>query len=341
MTSPSAPSSPTLVQTLMTSRRMTSLAAAAVLCAALVSCSAKTAFPSSSQMSASTPPTTPSPTLAPSVACTAPLVLAQVHQMLAGQDFEAHYLTIGDKFTLSVWLVDPEIDPAAPPSGLATADRQAMARALSISYQLVNRIACTQRVFDQVNPMIVDGRYQHWYRDFLPVAAFVGLHDPTTDELIAAVEAAGTALEEPRMTVPQAVEAPATSSCDWLQARAAIHAYLGAESNTAAYLIIGSRLVDQGNTAPNAPDDVGVEVQWPVANMADTADTFVRERLSHVAEAVACLSPAIDSLEAFVVDPEGRTVVYATVLGPIIRARAFPLPPSGIRLYRMRLPANP
>ena len=79
-------------------------------------------------------------------------MLAQVDQLLAGQDFQAHYLTIGDKFTLPVWLVDPEIDPAAPPSGLAAAGRQDQARGLSISYQLVDQIPCAQRVFDQVNP---------------------------------------------------------------------------------------------------------------------------------------------------------------------------------------------
>jgi hypothetical protein len=196
-------------------------------------------------------------------------------------------------------------------------------------------------VFDQVNPMIVDGRFQHWYKDFLPVGAFVGLHDPTTDDLIAAVEATGTALQEPRATAPQAAQTPGSSSCGWSEARAAIHAYFGAEDNTAAYLIIGARLVEQGNPTPNAPDDVGVEVQWPVRDTAEAADPVVRERLGHVAEALACLWPAIDSLEAFVVNPAGRTVVYAVVPGSIIRARTVPLPPGGVRLYRMTYPAQP
>ena len=319
----------------MTLRHVISIAAAAALCVTLVGCSGQTASPSSA------PTPVPSPTPSPSFNCTAALVLAQVDQLLAGQDFEAHYLTTGDKFTLSVWLVDPEIDPATPLSGMAAADRRALARGLSISYQMVDQIPCAQRVFDQVNPMIVDGRFQHWYKDFLPISAFVGLHDPTTDDLIAAVEATGTALEEPRVTVPQAAQTPAASSCGWSEARAAIHAYFGAEANTAAYLIIGSRLVDQGNPTPNAPDDVGVEVQWPVRDTAEAADPLVRERLGHVAEALACLWPAIDSLEAFVVDPAGRTMVYAVVPGSIIRARIIPLPPGGVRVYRMTPSAQP
>ena len=269
-------------------------------------------------------------------------MLAQVDQLLAGQDFEAHYLTTGDKFTLSVWLVDPEIDPSTPPSGMAAADRQALERGLSISYQIVDQIPCAQRVFDQVNPMIVDGRFQHWYKDFLPVGAFVGLHDPTTDELIAAVEATGSALAgTPRHGAAGRLKPRRPSSCGWSEARAAIHAYFGAEDNTAAYLIIGARLVEQGNPTPNAPDDVGVEVQWPVRDRAEAADPLIRERLGHVAEALACLTPAIDSLEAFVVDPAGRTTVYAVVPGSIIRARTVPLPPGSVRLYHMALPAQP
>jgi hypothetical protein len=173
------------------------------------------------------------------------------------------------------------------------------------------------------------------------VSAFVGLHDPTTDDLIAAVEATGTALEEPRATVPQAAQTPAASSCGWSEARAAIHAYFGTEYNAAAYLIIGARLVDQGSPTPDAPDDVGVEVQWPVRDTAEAADPLVRERLDHVAEALACLWPAIDSLEAFVVDPVGRTMVYAVVPGSIIRARIIPLPPGGVRVYHMTPSAQP
>lgn len=315
----------------MTLKHVIPIAAAAALCMTLVGCSGQTASPSSA----------PTPAPSPSFNCTAALVLAQVDQLLAGQDFEAHYLTTGDKFTLSVWLVDPEIDPATPLSGMAAADRRALARGLSISYQMVDQIPCAQRVFDQVNPMIVDGRFQHWYKDFLPVSAFVGLHDPTTDDLIAAVEATGTALEEPRATVPQAAQTPAASSCGWSEARAAIHAYFGTEYNAAAYLIIGARLVDQGSPTPDAPDDVGVEVQWPVRDTAEAADPLVRERLDHVAEALACLWPAIDSLEAFVVDPVGRTMVYAVVPGSIIRARIIPLPPGGVRVYHMTPSAQP
>jgi len=44
----------------------------------------------------------PTPTPLLSSNCTASLVVGQVDNLLAGKDFETHYLTIGDKFTLSV-----------------------------------------------------------------------------------------------------------------------------------------------------------------------------------------------------------------------------------------------
>jgi hypothetical protein len=316
------------------------VALAAALCLGLTACAGRTA----STATASSAPThvpTPAPSPSASLDCTAALVLAKVEELLAGEDFEAHYLTIGDKFTLSVWLVDPEIDPATTLSGVAAAGRRARASGLALSYRLVDLIPCVRVVFDQVNPMIVDARYQHWYKDFLPVGAFVGLHDPTTDELIAAVEAAGTALGEPRRTAPQAGASPAVGSCGWPEARAAVHAYFGAVDNTAAYLIIGAHLVAFGAPTPGAADDVGVEVQWPVRNKAEAADLLVLERLGHVAAALACLWPAVDSLEAFVVDPAGRTIVYAVVPGSITRSGTIPLPPGGVRLYHMPYPTQP
>ncbi|MGZ6273327.1 MAG: hypothetical protein ACXWM8_03400 [Candidatus Limnocylindrales bacterium] len=305
-----------------------SIVVAAALCLAPVGCSGQTP----SLLPSPTPALSPSP----SVSCTASSVLAQVDQLLAGQDFEAHYLTIGDKFTLSVWLVDPEIDPETPLTSIATADRQALARGLSISHEIVDRIPCASRVFDQVNPMIVDRRYQHWYRDFLPTGAFADLHNPSTDDLVTAVENAGAEPADPRTTVPPPpARTAAVGSCSWSEARAAIHAYFDGEDNTAAYMIIGAKLVPPSEPLPNAPDDVGVEVQWPVHDTAESADSAVLERLNHVAGALACLSPAIDSLEAFIVDATGRATVYAVVPGSIIRAKILPLPPRSVRLYHV------
>jgi len=66
----------------------------------LVSCSEQTASPSSRPTPAPTSVPTPTPLLSSN--CTASLVVGQVDNLLAGKDFETHYLTIGDKFTLSV-----------------------------------------------------------------------------------------------------------------------------------------------------------------------------------------------------------------------------------------------
>jgi hypothetical protein len=320
--------------------RVVAVTAAVALCISLVGCAGGTASPSL----APTPSPAPSPTSAPSPSsgCTAGFVLTQVEQLLAGQQFEAHYLTSGDKFMLSIWLADPDINPATTQSGMAAAGRRALARGLSLSYQIVDQIPCAQRVFDEINPMIVDGRFQHWYKDFLPVGAFAGLREPTTDELIAAVEATGTALEAPRATPPQASPTSPPGSCSWSEAQAAVHAYFGAADNTAAYLIIGAGLVAQGTPAPApVPDDVGVEVQWPVRNATEATDSQILDRLGNVAAAIACLSPGIDSLEAFVVDSSGRTLAYAIVPGAVIRAGTSPLRAGGVRVYHLAPPALP
>ena len=312
-------------------RRSASLAAVAVLCLTLAGCSGRNPTQTPSPMS--TPP--------PTRVCAAAQVLIQVKDLLTGQDFEAHYLTIAGQLTLSVWLVDPEIDSSATDANLAANNRKALARGLSLSYQIVDQIPCVRYVFPQVNPMIVDGLFQHWYRDFLPTGAFVGLHDPTTDDLIAAVQGTGHEPADGRKKAPQAGQPAPVGSCDWPEAKKAVRAYLGTEDNTAAYLLIGASPIGQNRWTPNPLDDVGVEVQWVIHDDAEAADSIVLERLGHLAQALTCLWPAIDSLEGFVVDETGQLVVYAIVPGSIIRAGAIPLPRGAVILQRVTPSASP
>lgn len=320
-------------------RRTRLTVAATALCAILAACSAPAEASRSPSGAGATvvattsvplPPITADPR--PSAGCSPALVLDQVDDMLAGGDFEAHYLTIADKFTLSIWFVDPELDPDTPALEMASASRRALARGLSLSYRVIDVVPCAGRVFDQINPMIVDSLHRHWYKDFLPVSAFAGLHDPSTADLIAAVEATGTALEKPRGRVPPAVPSRSPGSCGWSDARAAIHRYLGDTDNTAAYLIIGAGLVPAADGS-TPTEDVGVEVQWPVAARSETTDPIVRERLGHVATALACLEPPIDSLEAFLVDRAGHTAAYVVVTGVALRTPTIPLPAGSVRIF--------
>jgi hypothetical protein len=269
-------------------------------------------------------------------------VLPEVDALLAGQVFESHYLTISDELTLSVWLVDPALDSAATADRVSDNNRIAYEQGLSVSYQIIDQVPCVAEVFRNINPMIVDDRYQTWYLDIIPIRVFATLDNPTADELSAAVESRGDSIAFHRRKPPLLVATVAPSgSCTWPEARAAIgRQFTAEERNTAAYLMIGNPPTTQTPWSDYATNNVVVEAQWDIQDTAEADDVAVLARLDGIAEALACLSSPVDLLEVFVVDPAGHLVVYAQVPGALIKGRVTPLPPASV-LLRHTQPATP
>lgn len=102
-------------------------------------------------------PTTAVSTSTPD-ACSRDQVLAEVDTLLTGADYEAHYLTINGQMTLSIWFVEPEIDPEVAIEQLEEHSRIAFLRGAMMAHQIVQEIPCTRQVFKNINPMIVDRR---------------------------------------------------------------------------------------------------------------------------------------------------------------------------------------
>jgi hypothetical protein len=287
----------------------------------------------------------PSPTGAPSptVACTTWEAVRQVDALLAGRTFETHFLTINDVLTLSVWLVDPEIDPAATTATLAANNRKALDKALGVSFEIVEAVPCVRRVFENINPMIVDSRFQSWYYDFIPIRLIAGLKNPSPDELIVATDRTEAAAATRRRLPPEYVDpgVPALAG-NWPEVRVAMGERFDIrQNNTAAYLLIVDRPLTPDPRIGNPSTYVLVEAQWDVRETAETDDTAVLETLTRLAEPLADLRPAIDLFEVFVVDQTGQLVVYATVPGRLIRDRVFPLPQSQVLIHHVRRTVAP
>lgn len=286
------------------------------------------------------PPATFTPTATPTPVCDANTVLRQVDTLLAGQAFEAHYLTINRELTLSIWLVDPDLDPAATESNLAENNRQAFGWGLAVAHQIAYQIPCAQKVFENVNPMIVDRHYQSWYLDIIPFSAFPTIADPTESQLIVAVQRSGPEFASHRRSAPSTTAYPPAPEnvCTWPAARTAIQQHFGpGRRNAAAYLLIGDPPAEQGPWNNYATTDVVVQVQWDVRTLAETDDDAVLPNIERLATDLACLSPPVDRLEVFVVDAAGQLVVYGLVPGTLIRERVSPLPEDRVLLHHTSL----
>ena len=134
------------------------------MAAALAGCATpRTATPSA------TSTTAPSAASSAAQTCDAFQALRQVDALLAGRDFEAHYLTINEQLTLSIWMVDPEIDPAATSATLSATDQMAFDFGLALSWQAISQVPCVGGSFVNINPMIVDRAYRNWYLDVIPI----------------------------------------------------------------------------------------------------------------------------------------------------------------------------
>jgi hypothetical protein len=270
-------------------------------------------------------------------------VLAQVRSLLAGSTFETHYLTVGGQLTLSVWTIDPQLDPSATTSGLAANNQEAFERGLSLSYEIIEQVPCVGRVFMNVNPMIVDSRYQTWYLDILPLRVFDGLDKPTAGQLVKAAELSGASIAFHRRIAPRPEGAPVPSpACDWPTARAAIESQFGAgKRNTAAYLMIGNPPTTQTQWSDYAATNVLVQAQWEIGAAAEADDAAILERLGRMAQAMACLQPPVDLFEVFIVDQSGRLVVFGQVPGALVRGGVLPLPPASVVLRHQEPTTSP
>ena len=74
--------------------------------------------------------------------------------MLVGSVFEAHYLTINGQLMLSLWLVDPELDPATSGDAIAKNARRAFLVGASMAHRVASHIPCVREVFEGINPLV-------------------------------------------------------------------------------------------------------------------------------------------------------------------------------------------
>jgi len=247
-------------------------------------------------------------------------------------------LTINQELTLSVWLVDPALDPHAAESNLAENNQRALRRGLSVTNQIIGQIPCVSKLFENINPMIADRLFQSWYLDIIPIRLFPKTQNQTDDELIAVLQGSGfefTPLR--RKPMPAEVSSPPADACTWPEARAAIQHQLGSQSrNATAYLLV---YVAQDAFAQYDPtyNEIApvVYAQWDIHDPAETQDSVILENLNHLAESVTCLWPPVERLEVFVVDQSGQLVAYIIVPGLLIREQVLPLPPDGIILHHV------
>lgn len=252
------------------------------------------------------------------ISCHPDQVLTKVDALLAGTDYEAHYLTINGQLTLSIWFVDPEIDPEVEMPHLAEHTQIAFLRGATLAHQVVHQIPCTRQVFKNINPMIVDRDYNSWYVDVIPIWALPQGANPAEEDLLSAIERSGMEIAYLRHNPPEPPPpSQLNNTCTWPEARVAIQNLFGdTRRNAAAYLISGYQA---GPSSYGYLPQVFAQVQWDVSSPEETSRDVILEKITYITQAVACLSPPLDRMEVYIVDPDGQLLIFGLVRGSVIR----------------------
>ncbi len=252
-------------------------------------------------------------------------VLRQVDELLVDHVSETHYAIINRELMLSIWLIDPTLDPSASGDDIAETSTQAFINGAMIAHRITYQIPCVRELYDGINPMIVDRDYNAWYIDIIPLRAIPTSENPSVEELTASIERSGMEYADIRRTSTQdEIQVAQSDACTWPEARAAIREINEPEQgNNAAYLIIDD-------------EQVLVQIQWAIAKGQESDDQAVVERIGLLSHTLDCLNPPIDKMELFVVDARGRLNVYAHVSGELVRSwDTISSPESQIELHRV------
>ncbi len=246
------------------------------------------------------------PNMVSSDICKAADILPQVDALLTGFTFESHYLIIRNQFVLSIWLVMPELDSYATKDEVAANSRLAFVKGLRICHTVALKIPCVREVFSAINPMIVDEKYNCWYRDIIPLRNLPLEENPSDDELVQSAIRRDMKYSYSRTVAPNIknyADIPGISA--WKEFRKSIRQLLcrgPGRCNAAAYPMF-------------LKDYCIVQVYWEVSTEKDLEDSYVFERMAQIAQSFAGIELPIARLDMSMVNDDGKLTVFGKIDG--------------------------
>ncbi|HSG45462.1 MAG TPA: hypothetical protein VLA72_20130 [Anaerolineales bacterium] len=236
--------------------------------------------------------TVPTVTPSPVPACNAVDVLKNIKANIPYKEFEVYFNTIEGLTFLTIWYVDPEIDPDSSSEDVDQNAMIAMRNAAITSLQLTQLDSCIADLFDAVNPIVVDSNYNGWFSAQVDPNNLPDSDDPSESEL-SSIEASFV-IGYSRENVPVPLPPAPTGSCTWQETRTKIQQHFSAERENVMFSFV--------------IDDVGTNVwaQWdgPTGFLATVS-------ILNIAMELDCLHPSPTQLIMIVVNEQGKVGMIA------------------------------
>jgi len=231
-----------------------------------------------------TPSATPKPS--PTPACDLTTTLRAVKASIPYDEYAVHFMDLQGIASLGVWYVDPELEPRPSATQLQQQLQGARLRAAELAATVNSSSACSSRLFDVINPIVVDTRYQGWFSAQIRPADLPASPYFTEEDIARASDRfqpgyLRTALSHPYQ--------PGT--CEWPEALERLYSHFAADRELVAFYFV--------------IDDSGSHV-W--AQWDGEADPIMGAvNIANISLALECFSPAAE-LIYLIVNPEGSVL---------------------------------
>lgn len=240
--------------------------------------------------------------------CSRDQVLARLKADFPYREFALIYNSLQGLDILSVWFVDPEINPEAQDADLAPNAILALRHVATLSHRLGRKDPCIGRLFTTINPIVVDSNYNGWFSGNIRPADLPGADDLTEAQIEALEDAFEIAYWRRNPPAPQG-PAPA-ASCTWTEARAYIQRHFDPSRENVGFMLV----IDENG--------IKIYAQWDSdAKLLDLDATrwwgLQMTSMLNVAMELPCLHPEPTALIVTVVDAEGTVELLGILPNPV------------------------
>jgi len=216
---------------------------------------------------------TRAPAPSPKPACDLSTTLSTVKASIPYDQYSVHFVDLAGTASLVVWYVDPDLEPFPSSPQLQIQLEEAKLRAAELSATVNAASPCSPKLFDVINPIVVDRHYQGWLSAQILPADLPRQERFTPEDLSLAshlfqVSYLRTALSHPDVK----------GTCDWPEASHRLQSHFAPDRELVAFYFV--------------IDDLGshVWVQWD----GDANPIMAVASLGNVSLALECFSPTAD-----------------------------------------------
>jgi hypothetical protein len=267
----------------------------------------------------STPPPTPTPTAeitaaatptspGSSLQCDPDEAIKTLREVIAYEDTAISHNSISEATNLTVWFVDPLLDPDVGQGGIDEVANIAARDSAELAQWVSRSDPCIRRLFSGMTLIAVDREFNAWY-----IGGVIPFQLPEVDELDEEgwKEVEATFSDGYRRDLPPAVPNEGSEAvCSWPEVSEELAGlFAPARINVSSHYYI-----DQDGGAIWVQYDVP-----PYVNNAEELYNAFLAPLSAIDDAVSCLSPPFTTLWVTYVLPDGSVQIITAVNGDAVR----------------------